>query len=86
MSMLGAAEEAAGKWRAADAVRRYLAALEGVPSDVDAAWFDAVEEEFVRFAAAYAAQRRLPYRQWRDAGVSAEVLERAGIKRFHMLG
>jgi hypothetical protein len=84
MNMLGAADEAAGKSRAADAVRRYLAAIEGDPSDVDAAWFDDVEEEFVRYAAAYAEQRGLRYRQWRDAGVSAEVLERAGIQRFHM--
>lgn len=41
----------------------------------------ALEGEFVKAAAAYGARKKIDYATWREAGVPAEVLQRAGIHR-----
>ena len=43
----------------------------------------ALEDEFVRAAAGYSERKGISYTAWRDAGVEAEVLRRAGIPRTH---
>jgi len=40
-----------------------------------------LEEDFVRTAAAYSQRKGISYAAWRQAGVSAEVLRRAGVQR-----
>jgi len=40
-----------------------------------------LEDEFVKVAKAYAASKGLSYAAWREIGVSADVLRRAGITR-----
>ena len=40
-----------------------------------------LEKEFVRVAKAYSEKKRISYGAWRDAGVPAVVLKRAGIAR-----
>lgn len=40
-----------------------------------------LEEEFVRAAAGYSQRKGITYAAWRDAGVDATVLKRAGIPR-----
>lgn len=41
----------------------------------------ALEEEFVRAAARYSQRKGISYTAWRDAGVEADVLRKAGIPR-----
>jgi hypothetical protein len=41
----------------------------------------AIEEQFVKVAASYGDRKHLAYSTWRTAGVSADVLRRAGIAR-----
>lgn len=41
----------------------------------------ALESEFIKAAAAYGARKKIDYATWREAGVPAEVLQRAGIHR-----
>ena len=41
----------------------------------------AMEREFVACAAAYGARKGIDFATWREAGVPAEVLQRAGISR-----
>ncbi len=41
----------------------------------------ALEEEFVRAAKAYGERKGISYGAWREAGVEASVLRRAGISR-----
>ncbi|MGH9047042.1 MAG: hypothetical protein ACRDVW_06980 [Acidimicrobiales bacterium] len=41
----------------------------------------ALEKDFVRVAKAYSARKGLSYSAWRAVGVSAPVLEKAGIPR-----
>lgn len=55
-------------------LRGQLAAL-GEPDAVVAA----LEEDFVRVAKGYSEDKDVPYNTWRDAGVAATVLGRAGI-------
>lgn len=50
-------------------------------SDQHAAELAQLEEAFVAAAAAYGARKHIDYATWREAGVSAEVLHRAGIHR-----
>lgn len=52
-----------------------LAAMEG---GVD---MDALEEAFVGVAKSYAERKGISYASWRDVGVPAAVLKRAGILR-----
>lgn len=47
----------------------------------DDADMDALEENFVAVAAAYSHRRGLTYTAWRECGVPASVLQRAGISR-----
>ena len=42
---------------------------------------DALESEFVEVAAPYGARKGISYTAWREAGVPAAVLKRAGIAR-----
>lgn len=41
----------------------------------------ALEEEFIRTAKVYSDRKGLGYTAWRKAGVSAQVLQKAGFKR-----
>jgi len=40
-----------------------------------------LEQEFVGAAAAYSARKKISYAAWRELGVEAAVLKRAGIRR-----
>jgi len=40
-----------------------------------------LEDEFVSIAASYSTRRRISYAAWREAGVDAAVLRKAGITR-----
>lgn len=40
-----------------------------------------LEEEFVKAAAAYSARKGISYAAWRELGVDAAVLKRAGVRR-----
>ncbi len=42
---------------------------------------DALEEGFVSSAAGYSERKGISYAAWREAGVPAAVLKRAGISR-----
>ncbi|MDA8381271.1 MAG: hypothetical protein M0020_10720 [Actinomycetota bacterium] len=48
---------------------------------VPAADISALEQEFVKLAKPYGERRGLDYGTWREVGVPATVLERAGIPR-----
>jgi hypothetical protein len=41
----------------------------------------ALEDDFVKAARTYGERKRITYAAWREAGVDAAVLKRAGIKR-----
>lgn len=59
--------------------RRDLEAeLEAMSAVVDMA---ALEAAFVEVAASYSASKQISYASWRDVGVEASVLKRAGIAR-----
>lgn len=57
-------------------LREELTGLDGGGADLDA-----LEEGFVAAAGPYGARRGISYQAWREAGVPAEVLRRAGIVR-----
>jgi len=42
---------------------------------------DSLEEGFVAHAAAYSTRKGITYAAWREAGIPAAVLQRAGIRR-----
>ncbi len=42
---------------------------------------DELEAEFIKVASGYAKRKGISYGAWRDAGVSSEVLQKAGIPR-----
>lgn len=52
--------------------------LEAMGSDVD---ISGLEDAFVEVAKAYAERKGISYRSWRDVGVPAATLQRAGITR-----
>ena len=52
--------------------------LSGSDEQVDV---EALEEDFVKVARAYGERKGIEYHAWRAAGVSAAVLQRAGITR-----
>jgi hypothetical protein len=54
------------------------AALEATESTVD---IDALETDFVAAAAPYSERKGISYATWREVGVPAAVLQRAGISR-----
>lgn len=59
--------------------RRDLAAeLERMSDTID---MDALENDFVDVAKSYSASKKISYQSWRDVGVDASVLKRAGIGR-----
>ena len=58
--------------------RNLYAELAGIDDHVDLA---ALEEGFVAAAKAYGDRRGISYEVWREAGVPAEVLQKAGISR-----
>jgi hypothetical protein len=47
----------------------------------DVADFEKLEDGFVEYAGAYSARKGISYTAWREAGVPAAVLRRAGIGR-----
>ncbi len=47
----------------------------------DAADLEALEAGFIEYAKAYSARKGISYTAWREAGVPAAVLKRAGIGR-----
>jgi uncharacterized protein YicC (UPF0701 family) len=53
-------------------------ALETSASNVDV---DELESDFVKAAAPYSERKGITYSTWREVGVPAAVLEKAGIKR-----
>ena len=54
------------------------AELAGIDESVDVS---ALENDFVKAAAAYSQRRGISYTAWRELGVPASVLSRAGIRR-----
>jgi hypothetical protein len=52
--------------------------LEGMGTKVD---LSALEADFVKTAAKYAKRKGISYAAWRELGVSADVLKKAGISR-----
>jgi len=55
-----------------------MAALEATESKVDLAQ---LEKEFVKAAAPYSERKGISYSAWREVGVPAAVLDKAGIAR-----
>ncbi len=47
----------------------------------DAVDIKALEDDFVKAAKTYAERKKISYAAWREAGVDAAVLKRAGIRR-----
>lgn len=59
--------------------RRDLSAeLDAMSNTID---MDALEEAFVGAAKSYSDSKKISYASWRDVGVDAAVLKRAGISR-----
>jgi hypothetical protein len=54
------------------------AALDAMTEPVD---LEALEVEFVTYAASYSGRKGITWPAWREAGVSAAVLAAAGVKR-----
>lgn len=54
------------------------AELEAMQNTVD---MSALEEAFVGVAKSYSTSKKISYSSWRDVGVEASVLKRAGLKR-----
>lgn len=54
------------------------AELQTQPAAVDLA---SLEEGFIRAAGGYSARKRISYTAWREVGIGADVLRRAGIPR-----
>jgi hypothetical protein len=59
-------------------LERRIAEVESAGNGVDLA---KLERQFVKVAKAYSAGKGISYGAWREAGVSAEVLKKAGISR-----
>jgi len=55
-----------------------LAAKEALQNDVDLSTY---EDDFISFAAQYGERKGISYAAWRELGVPASVLKRAGIGR-----
>jgi hypothetical protein len=58
--------------------RDLLAELEAMSNTID---MHALEEAFVGAAKSYSESKKISYASWRDVGVDAAVLKRAGISR-----
>src|SRR5579875_3528108 len=84
-----------GRRRTSEAIRQQLESVEKRLEDAEPferlhllqerrdleADLASLEEEFVRVAAAYSARKGISYSTWREWGVEAAVLRRAGITR-----
>ena len=60
-----------------------LAAREALQGDVD---LSAYEDQFVAVAASYGERKGISYAAWRELGVPAPILKRAGIGRSAKVG
>jgi uncharacterized protein YicC (UPF0701 family) len=58
--------------------RDLQAELEAMSNTID---MDALEAAFVEVAKSYSDSKKISYASWRDVGVAASVLKRAGISR-----
>jgi hypothetical protein len=59
-------------------IKRYLVALERSYQSHD---FHHLQEMFVMCAKHYSDRKKLSYNAWREVGVPAEILAKAGIER-----
>ncbi len=81
---LNAIEE---QYEAADPVKRLSIAQERIDLRSELDTMDAqvdlssVEAEFISVAKSYSASKGISYAAWREVGVAAEVLKKAGISR-----
>lgn len=62
-------------------IQRRLDAEDRLANLEDEPDLEAVEKDFVDAAAEYSERKGISYTAWREAGVPAAVLQRAGIKR-----
>lgn len=67
-----------GELRLVQERRDLVSELESMGDVID---LDAVEKAFVKVAGSYSARQGISYASWREVGVSAAVLRRAGIAR-----
>ena len=58
--------------------RNLNAELEGIGSNVD---LKSIEDAFVKVAASYSERQGISWASWREVGVPASVLTRAGLSR-----
>jgi hypothetical protein len=58
--------------------RNLKAELDGMGSNVD---LKSIEDEFVKVAASYSERQGISWASWREVGVPASVLTRAGLSR-----
>jgi hypothetical protein len=70
--------DALGELRLVQEKRDLAAELESMGSAVD---LDAIEAAFVKVAKSYSERQKISYASWRDVGVEAAVLKKAGITR-----
>ena len=76
-----------GRIAAADPLARLLLTQERMDLEAELSSMEAgvdlteMEEEFVKAAADYGRRKAISYAAWRGAGVSPNVLKRAGIRR-----
>jgi hypothetical protein len=81
MAAIESSLESAGPMKRLQLVQERLdleAAIAASETTVD---LSALEDEFVRAAAAYGARKGITYAAWREVGVPAAILKRAGIGR-----
>ena len=67
--------------RRVDLVQQRLDASEALKRVAASADLGALEEGFVEYASAYSERKGITYAAWREAGVPASVLRKAGIGR-----
>ena len=70
--------DALGELRLVQEKRDLAAEMESMDSAVDLA---AIEAAFIRVAKSYSERQKISYASWRDVGVEAAVLKKAGISR-----
>lgn len=74
-------DEEADPAKRVDLIQRRLDLEQRLVEAADEPDLEALEEAFVEAAAEYSERRGISYTAWREAGVPAAVLKRAGIKR-----
>jgi hypothetical protein len=65
--------------RRVDLVQRRLEAAQSLAAMADSADLGVLESGFVEVAKSYSERKGISYSAWREVGVSADVLRRAGI-------